>query len=320
LADCLRGEPWEADVLGRTPAGDAMQDLTPGVVLVVGGDYNLCVEGLNRPAVELELQIRLLDRILRITSSALGITPPEVRVRIEDVAGGLRNHTAFSGIRIATSLQLGRIDESVGELMRSLTLPGPPPPNTVSYATWQEWGWPAEVVGRLFRAAAAFFRAAPWRAITSLQALSVRTPSGVEWTASVLGLADLMFGLVLFEDRAEFLSSIGPQGQDGARGTRRPVLMLTFVEKGSLDPRNIEEVRSAGWIVARRQAYPELTVHNSPGAVPCAWAEDLSAVLEAVPRFLEGHRALLAHRIPPAGTWRDGETGLEMDYAPAPAR
>ena len=56
-------------------------------------------------------------------------------------------------------------------------------------------------MSELFAAAAGFYRAAPWRALTNVQLLDVITPGGRSWTVCVLGNGGQEFGVALYEHR-----------------------------------------------------------------------------------------------------------------------
>ena len=73
-----------------------------------------------------------------------------------------------------------------------------------------------EIVGSLFRAAADFYRKAPWRILGDRYAIRVECPrfdSG-PWSAVVMGQAGLTLGLALYERldhlRALWASESGP--------------------------------------------------------------------------------------------------------------
>src|SRR5688572_13798241 len=59
--------------------------------------------------------------------------------------------------------------------------------NATVHETWSGWGWQRETIRALFKAAVAFYRAAPWRVLVDDQPLAVRAPTDTEWTVVVLG-------------------------------------------------------------------------------------------------------------------------------------
>ncbi|MGH9363273.1 MAG: hypothetical protein ACRD2T_15285, partial [Thermoanaerobaculia bacterium] len=175
--------------------------------------------------------------------------------------------------------------------------------------TWAGWGQPSAWVADLFAAAAAFYRAAPWQALDSLDGLEVVTAGGRRWWGNVFGQGGSVFGLSLFSDLGDLLSAAFEEVPPEARGR---LLSLLYNRRGEIAPRMAREIAHQGWEIAGPAAYPSLIAINTPGGgLPRADAADLLAVLGALPGVFaawdlpagRGHADLF---------WRDPQSGLAI--------
>jgi hypothetical protein len=258
-----------------------------------------------------------------MTRADVGGLPPTIRVQEEAVAERLRAASSLSSVEIAVSADLPELEDlsrgAVEQWVGGAAAPAPAPAVSLP-GTWGEWGWPTGLVAGLFRAAAAYWRAAPWRLLDNLQIFSARTPGegGTTWTACVLGNGGEEYGLALYREREDFLAQVESELPSEAwNALRGPVLSLLFEPGASLPRAMQKEILARGWEVAGRDAHPQLTVMNPPeGGVPQAWAEELVAVLSSVPRFVQRQQVLLeSGREPEAPVvWKDPETGVELTY------
>jgi hypothetical protein len=79
----------------------------------------------------------------------------------------------------------------------------PGPPVLVSSPeSWRAWGLPDALLASLFRAAALYHAARPWKNLFNSETLNIATAGGARWTACALGNAGQQFGLALYADRA----------------------------------------------------------------------------------------------------------------------
>lgn len=157
-------------------------------------------------------------------------------------------------------------------------------------ATWGAWGFGDEALRELFSAAAAFYRARPWRSISDGAALEVRFSDGVVWGASVLGQAGEVFGLSLYQEPSELLGLydyLDPaEAFDRMKGR---VVSLMFEAADEMPRPTRRELGHKGWEVADPAAYPVLNAINTPGGgVSLADLERLTEGLRAIPRWVEG--------------------------------
>ncbi len=171
--------------------------------------------------------------------------------------------------------------------------------------TWLESGRvPATVVERLFRAAAALWREAPWKVADDAHVLGVDVPAlGVEGAClSIIGGLGEHFGFVLFESLEAFEAFVASAPPDGTTPTRPPdlrgyTLSLDFARRRELPPGMRREIEAHGWPVAGPRAYP-VVFRPDPDAVARPLGERdvrlAAACAEALASFTRRHRAAFA--------------------------
>lgn len=138
--------------------------------------------------------------------------------------------------------------------------------------TWAAWGFSREDVGRLFRAAAAYYGAQPWDVFADNEPVAATLADGVEWHAVIMGTAGKECGLALYADAQDLLVLHFLQHTERAMfGARGAVLHLGFSPARDVPPHMRREVRAAKWEIAGPAAYPMLMALNTPGggAVRC---------------------------------------------------
>jgi hypothetical protein len=316
---------WQVDILPFPGSLSEEPDARLAVVMVVADGLVLHGEVLDRPSPEVEEMAATLAAGVRATAEALGVAPRRVVAREPEVAAALARLLAGAGRGPAggapPEVVAGLLDDldEAGFAMVS-EVGGRPVRFYVSYPeTWAAWGLPPELVERLFAAAASFHRAAPWGELGNLDLLEAATLSGGSWSVSVLGEGSEEYGLALYsevEDLWEMAEWDGGEGTpfDDLAGR---VLQLGF-EGGRGAPRALRrEATAAGWEVAAADAYPRLmAVNTAAGGVRRRDAEDLLALLLAVPAFVAAHGPAVAERRE-VGDWRDPATGVELTYRPA---
>src|SRR5687768_2992882 len=148
---------------------------------------------------------------------------------------------------------------------------------------------PPDVVGDFFDAAAALYRAAPWRIVTEDQVVRVDiTRLGIDGRClSVIGSAGESLGLLLFPSLDDFDDFIGGGGSG--------LLSLSFGPKRMLPPSMIEEIKEYEWRVAAPKAYPSvlsLDAKREPLRVTERDYEVLTASAVAFTLFFERHRKM----------------------------
>jgi hypothetical protein len=148
---------------------------------------------------------------------------------------------------------------------------------------------PPEVIGAFFEAAAALYRAAPWKVVTEDQVVRIDIGRlGIEGRClSVIGSVGESLGLLLFPSLDDFDDFIGGGGSG--------LLSLSFGPKKMLPPSMIEEINEYTWRVAAPRAYPSaLSIDAKREALQITERdyEVLTASAAAFTLFFERHRKM----------------------------
>jgi hypothetical protein len=307
------------------PVGGSFgQDPTsrPAVALVTAAGLIVRFEVLDRPSGEPDPMAEELAAVLDLAAERAGGWPGVVRVRWPEVAGALRRRFAARGAPGGPKLEVGRLPE-IDQVGVALLLGLGARPSAVEagiYAcspdTWAAWDLPPELVVRIFAAAAAFLRAEPWKVHANVDVLEARVPDGRTWTACILGQGGREYGLGLYADADDFWRTVGPVGRPGERfGEINGPVVTLLLDPGDEVPKALRlEVTAAGWELADPRVYPHVVTLNTPaGGLLRDHAEDLAAILEAVPRFVAAHPGAVEAARPVEG-WRDRKTGVRLSY------
>jgi predicted pyridoxine 5'-phosphate oxidase superfamily flavin-nucleotide-binding protein len=163
-------------------------------------------------------------------------------------------------------------------------------------------------VAAFFRAAAALFRAKPWKTVPSDQSLfsvSIEKLGVTDAVLSVIGQMGRSLGLILFSDIHDFEAYLDAADamEHGEELTIPPHFVLNFEHGAKLSAALRKEIAKHHWEVAGADAYPWLgavdedRVARPPTAAELTIAE---AIALALPKLLEEKNALLA-------AWNGGE-------------
>lgn len=147
-----------------------------------------------------------------------------------------------------------------------------------------------ERVGEFFKAAAEFYREAPWELMLDEDIVALRYPlPDGEWRfGSVMGNAGLEFGLAVFEDLLDFdrLAMTAPEDLIGAMRYRS----LTYDDMSIVPFADLDAAERYGWEIAADEAYPIPLIFTEdeellrPGPEEIEW---YTAVLQAVTTFYQ---------------------------------
>lgn len=309
-----RAHVWQADIRPVPISLDDQPDARTAMLLVTAVGLAIDIETLVRPSPEPEDMAELLEQAIVRTTERLDKVPKTIEIRHPAVVQPLAERLAARGIGSEIEVgDLADLDHAMAGLMVDLV--GQPPVAFYSRPdTWAGWGLPLELVGRIFTAAAGFYRAAPWERLANEELIEARSPAGTRWTAGVLGAGGEEYGLNLYASRIDIERLCDGAGFDFFLELEGRIVSLTF-EPGSNLPRAMRrEVAGQGWEVAEPAAYPFLMAYDTPaGGLLRADAEDLLALLGAVPRFLASGSFERKPRMRP---WQDPETGFELAYRP----
>ena len=306
---------WELDI-APVPATFADDPAArPAAILVVAPPFVIGSEVVSRPSAEpVELAELLAHQVLDAVARH-GAMPKHVSIRHAALIEPLGRFLVPHGIGVLLEGELPGVNEALQSLLAHV-YGGIVPLHRLRAQpeTWAGWGMPADLVARMFRAAAAYHRAAPWRISTDEIPVFVSRPGGHTWTAVVLGAAGNQTGLALYEDVAD-LERMYNRDDDpaaGFDGMKSTILSLLFNTRAELPRPMRTEVRDAGWDIAGANAYPTLMVLNTPGGgIRQQHFEDLAAALESIPKFVVRFEALLtgAAQDPPHPEWTDPDNG-----------
>ena len=214
--------------------------------------------------------------------------PVELQVRQNERWDELRPHLDEIGVACVPTDELDQWDSVFEGLSQHLTQDERP-------GLLEMPGIEAEQVAGLYRAAAGFYRKAPWRKLGYEAAIKVecdKFESG-PWYAVVMGQSGLTFGVSLYED-LKLLRKLWSGRLTEEENARETVaLTLLFGDETEISVLDLEAVRRHGWDVAGPGAYP-LIFRKERGMTvrpPLAWELELmESCLQAIPAFMARHR------------------------------
>jgi tetratricopeptide (TPR) repeat protein len=214
--------------------------------------------------------------------------PAQVQVRPDSTWDELRPHLDEIGVDCVEAHELELIDFLFDDLTKHLAGQGPP-------GLLEMPGLTPERVSRFYRAAAEFYRRAPWRSLGYEEAIRIATDryeSG-PWYAVVMGQSGMTLGVALYEDLG-LLRHLWSQDLPDEENARQSVsLTVTFDPPNQIPTADLLAGREHGWEVAGPEAYPcvfkkELGMSLRP---PLAWElELLEGCLRAIPDFIAAQR------------------------------
>jgi hypothetical protein len=314
---------WELDI---APVPGTFADdpaARPAAILVVAPPFVLACEIVNQPSAEPRELAEVLAREVVTAAKQTGVTPAHISIRHPTLVEPLGRALVPHGIGVLVEEELPGVADALRSLLAHV-YGGIVPLQQLRAQpeTWAGWGMPARLVARMFSAAAAYHRAAPWKISAGEIPIFVSRPGGHAWTAVILGAAGEQTGLTLYADGAD-LERMYARG-DGDPATafnaiRGAIVSVLFNTRTELPRRMRSEIQSAGWDIAGPNAYPTLLVLNTPGGgIRQQQFEDLVAALESVPRFAQKFAPVFAGAIQdePQVDWTDAETGVtcRMDF------
>lgn len=331
---------WQVDVVPIPIRIEADPSSRPCAVLVTASGFVLDHDMLDRPVPEPEAVAELMLRSVRSAMGRVGTVPKALRVRRQEMAEALADRIGSLGflgfegaegaddglVEVAICCgEMSDLDDAAFALIEALS--GVQVRFLVCRPeTWSAWGLPEETVARIFSAAAAYYRAAPWETLANLDVLEIETsaPSGTAsriehrtWMATIMGMGREEYGLALYSHADDFWKLVETPAwavEESFDDLAGEVISLNFDGGHAVAPALRREIGRAGWEVAGAAAYPSVTTINTlAGGLRRGDAEALVAILDAVPRFVETHaEAIVAGRPVPPTT--DAETGLTIAY------
>jgi hypothetical protein len=290
-ASARRDRTWEVAAIPLPSPIESDPECRPVVVMVATRDAVLAMDLLPTLSGETEAVASALHDILKEAMRLSGARPRFLDVAHPEVAMELAPLLAGSGIDVEALGGFDRVHDPARALVEDLSGVDLWPPMSRP-ETWAGWQLPEADVAALFRAAADFFRAAPWTVLADSDGLGFVPRDGSPWAGAVMGQGGEVFGLSLYEHPEDLLRlyedhDSGYDAFGALAELEGRVITLTFDEAHVLPRPMRREVARKGWEVASPSAYPTLTVLNTPGGgVRRADVRTLTEALSLVPRFL----------------------------------
>lgn len=268
LRDAARGaEAWDADVV---PIPVTISEARDGasLAMVMAGELMLTADIVtSRPGSPAERADAVLHAVLKAGRAAGGAFPPRLRVRDAALAEALVSETAARGIVVEAAGTLPELDEALDECLENVTgrrLGG----RVAMPSSWRETEASSEELADLHRAAAEFWRAAPWDALEDGDVLSLEFPDGETFGTSVMGAAGMQYGVVLYAELDDLLdlleSGMHESAEEIFARMQGAALHVSFEPRGELPRLMRRELDAAGWEVAGPRAHPYLIGMHLP--------------------------------------------------------
>jgi tetratricopeptide (TPR) repeat protein len=238
--------------------------------------------------------------------------PVQIEVRPDARWEALRAHLDELGVDLQDAEELDLLDDRLEDLTEYLLKDEPPGLLEMPRVR-------PEQVGRLFQAAAEYYRRAPWRSLCDEEAIRIdcaRFQSG-PWYAVVMGRSGVTLGLALYEDLGVLKRLWTGRFNDPESARLTTALAVTFDPESQVFPKDLDAARRHGWEVVDPEAFPTF-YRKEPGMTmrpPLSWELVLlEGCLRAIPAFLARHQPGEAGQFPmtvPAGP---GELDLVLSW------
>jgi hypothetical protein len=243
---------WQADV---TPMPMEQRDREPAVLLIVAAGMILHVEVLPYRPATAEERAATVAQGFAAARRASSRSPERLLVRDAELAAALAGRPQLNGVAVRAA-PMPELDEVLKEFLEHES---DAPARLTTPDTWRETGTPAAEVAEFHRAAAEFYRLAPWNKLELQVPLLLALPDGAEWAASIMGDAGVAYGLGLYSqpgDMIALMASGASFAMDG--GMQGYSVTVDFDQRGPLSRAMLREITAAGWTIAGPRAYPRL--------------------------------------------------------------
>ncbi|HEY3345248.1 MAG TPA: hypothetical protein VGJ97_09990 [Anaerolineaceae bacterium] len=214
--------------------------------------------------------------------------PAEIHVEDQALVSALEAHLAEAHVRVLYQPALKNMDEFIRAVVDEINA-GEDIEEIPGLLTSR--GVTPELVGRVFEAAAAFYKAQPWTAFGTLDLFSIRVGRQKEpYYVLVMGAEGEGQGLMVFKTIADLHAVFSAEEASEIYGKGlRDVFFFNPPPAVSFDDQ--EAVEQYGWPLPAPDLYPTpLTYHGStfgrPKADMLRWYE---GVLRAIPAVMQGH-------------------------------
>lgn len=281
---------WQAD-FRLTPHWIKIggEPVRPWVVLITSrsDDLVLAHEIIEEPP-STDLLWDVLAKAMRKPVVGEPHRPTELQVRPDERWDDLKPHLDEIGITVVPIEELDQLDAVFRDMARHIA--GDAPPGLLEMP-----GIKPEQVASFYRAAAGFYRRAPWRKLGYETAIKVecdRFESG-PWYAVVMGQSGLTFGVALYDDLKTLEKLWAGEMSDEQSSRETVALTVTFDDETGIPVTDLDASRRFGWEVAGPEAYPSIFRKERGLSMrpPLAWELELmEGCLRAIPAFAARHR------------------------------
>ncbi len=231
---------------------------------------------LDRPGTLLGQASAHLDAVTKKPMFGPPRTPTRLRVASPELVQALRAGHPSLDVVCAPTPEIDEVMRTMGEMMAE------------GHDGEHAWLLPdvaPEVYAAFFAAAAALYRAKPWKVIPPDEILSVTVPGyGLDKAAlTVMGHLGESFGLLLFGDASDFEKYLeaADQIERGQTPEMPSYRVLEFKRGAEVGVDDRKTIASQHWPVASPQAYPHATVVDKDMVMRPLSATELPA-MEAV--------------------------------------
>ncbi|HEX6749228.1 MAG TPA: SEC-C domain-containing protein [Longimicrobium sp.] len=258
-------DAWEADVVPLAGGFRDEPDAAPAVVMVGAAGFILRADVLGNRPTDVQGRARAVAEAVLAAGRQVGVLPPTLHVRDEPLAGALGPELEPRGIAVVAA-PMAELDDaiqsSIEHLMDDRALAF-----MRTLGSWRETETSPAELAAFHAAAAAFYRTAPWKRVSSDEVLVMTTEGAGTFLAVVMGSGGMEFGLVLYSNEADLddLYEHDHEPMAALRQMRGYALTVGFERRSRLPRPMQREVASAGWEIAGDAAYPMLYGLRLPG-------------------------------------------------------
>lgn len=278
MADCRQMPMYINDNRG--------QPVRPWLILAVNFSQHLILSqemSEDQPASEQLWQ--MLAAAMQKPNMGSKQRPTELQVRAGLGWEALQPALEELGMQIVTKDELEPIDQIINGLTEHLGGEQPPALVELSDIT-------VEQVGRVYEAAAEFYRQAPWRRLGYENAVRIECPQlkGGPWFAVLMGQSGMTMGVAIYDDLNLLKRLWSHNLSDEENAELSVATTVTFGTADEIALADLEAARQHNWPVARADAYPSIFRKERGMSMRPPTAEELELVeasLRAVPQLVK---------------------------------
>jgi tetratricopeptide (TPR) repeat protein len=285
-------ETWQADArpLGPRIESDGVLE-RPWLTLVASlADGAVVAQGLTDSPPSADRHWDLLADAMQTPLSGPPRRPRTIEVGRDGPWSELAAHLDEVGIQLKPSDSLALLEHlfhAVGEGLAEAAPPG----------LLESKGVGPDQVAEFYRAAAGFYRRAPWRLLDFEVAIRIECdlPGGSRPRyAVVMGHQGQTFGLTLYDDLKLLKQLWADPLSDEENADRTVALTVIYEDEGGLSDADLDAIAQYHWEVAGPDAYPSIFRKERGLSMRLPSAAELAlmtAALRAIPDFV-AHRPL----------------------------